>query len=132
MARRSAYRPGSPSYARERQAVLRRQTALARATAGRAKRPEARRRAQRRASTAERGLREIAARQDYRSRLSERDRAEFDHFSLSEQDRLRTMLRDYPDSVPRDLPDPFVGRNRNTLWRQYYSTRAGSRQRAIA
>jgi hypothetical protein len=132
MARRSEYRPGSSSYMRQRQAELRRRAALARATAGRAKTSEGRRRAQRRAAAAERGLREIAARQDYRSRLAERDRVEFDHSSLSEQDRLRTMLRDYPDSVPRDLPDPFVGRNRNSLWRLYYSTRAGSRQRAIA
>jgi hypothetical protein len=37
------------------------------------------------------------------------------------------MLRSYPDSIPKDLPDPFVGRNREAAWRLSYSTRAGIR-----
>jgi hypothetical protein len=132
MARRSFYRPGTVSYALEREAKLRRRAALARATAARAKTPAARRRASRRAAIAERGLRDIAARQEYRSHLLERDRAMFDHLSIDKQTRLLTMLRDFPDSVPRDLPDPFAGTDRNTTWRLYYSTRAGSRQRTTA
>lgn len=40
--RRNPYRPGTPSYARFRGAALRRRTALARATAGRAITPQTR------------------------------------------------------------------------------------------
>jgi hypothetical protein len=54
----------------------------------------------------------------------------FDHLSIDKQTRLLVILRDFPDSVPRDLPDPFAGTDRNMTWRLYYSTRAGSRQRA--
>jgi hypothetical protein len=132
MARRNPYRPGTASYARRREAELRRRAALARATADRARTPEARRRANQRAAAAERRLREIAARQEYRSRLRERDLQAFDSLPIGKQDQLLRILRDHPDSVPRDLPDPFTGPNRNMTWRLYYGTRAGSRQRAIA
>ena len=132
MARRSPYRPGTASYAQAREATLKRRLVLARATAGRATRPEARRRADRRAAAARRGLRAIEARQEYRSRLSERDRDNFSTLTITAQDQLLRMLRDHPDSIPRDLPDPFAGPNRNLIWRLYYSTRAGARQRAAA
>jgi hypothetical protein len=132
MARRSPYRPGTASYARAREAQLRRRAALARATAGRAKTAEGRRRAQQRAAAAQRGLRAIEARQEFRSQLRERDRTEFNGLSLSGQDRLRRMLQDFPEGVPRDMPDPFAGAKRNAAWRLYYATRAGIRQRAAA
>jgi len=132
MARRTPYRPGTASYARARTAELRRRAALSRAIAGRAKTPEARRRASRKAAAAERGLREIAVRQEYRSRLSERDRDAFSALTITGQNQLLRVLRDHPDSIPRDLPDPFAGPNRNLIWRLYYSTRAGARQRAAA
>ena len=132
MARRTPYRPGTASYARARTAELRRRAALSRAIAGRAKTPEARRRASRKAAAAERGLREIAVRQEYRSRLSERDRDAFSALTITGQNQLLRVLRDHPDSIPRDLPDPFAGPNRNLIWRLYYSTRVGARQRAAA
>jgi hypothetical protein len=130
--RRNSYRPGTESYARWRKAELRRRAALARATAERTKKPEVRQRANRRAAAAERGLREIASRQDYRSALNERDRDAFNHLSINQQNQLLRVLLDYSETVPSDLPDPFAGRNRSSLWRLYYSTRAGSRQRAAA
>jgi hypothetical protein len=52
--------------------------------------------------------------------------------SLSGQNRLLRMLRDFPEGVPRDAPDPFAGAKRNQTWRLYYATRAGIRQRAAA
>ena len=131
MPRRNPYRPGTASYARRREAELRRRTALARATAGRAKTPEARRRAHRRAAAAERGLREIAARQEYRSRLRERDVEAFDSLSIGKQDRLRRVLRNYPNGVPADAPDPFFGPQRSVAWRLYYANRARIRQQSI-
>ena len=130
--RRNPYRPGTESYARWRQAGLARRAALAQATAARAKKPEARRRAKRRASAAKRGLREISARQDYRSGLNERDRDAFNHLSIEQQNQLMRVLLGYSEAVPLDLPDPFVGRRRNELWRLYYATRAGIRQRQAA
>jgi len=133
---RNPYRPGTESYARFRQAELARRAALAQATAERAKKPEARRRAKRRVAAAERGLRDIAERRDYRSQLSERDRSEFSRYSIAAQNKLLTMLSDFPASVPppTELPDPFADdpKNRASLWRLYYSTRAGSRQRRAA
>jgi hypothetical protein len=132
MARRIPYRPGTPAYERARAAQLRQRAALSRATAGRAKTPEARRRASRQAAAAERGLREIAARKEYRFRLRDRDRDNFSTLPITRQDQLLRMLRDHPDSIPRDLPDPFAGPNRNLIWRLYYSTRAGVRQRGTA
>jgi len=130
--RKNPYRPGTESYARWRKAELRRRAALAQSTAKRTKKPEVRQRANRRAAAAERGLREIAVRQEYRSRLSERDRDAFSALTITGQNQLLRMLRDHPDSIPRDLSDPFAGPNRNLIWRLYYSTRVGARQRAAA
>jgi hypothetical protein len=64
--------------------------------------------------------------------LNEPERTSFDHLSITTQDRLLTGRRDYPESVPKDLPDPFVGPKRSNVWRLYYSTRAGIRPRALA
>lgn len=129
--RRSTFRPGSASYERQRRADLNRRRALAEATAARAKKPAARHRAQRQASTARRGLRQIKTRAEFRAKLNERDRAVFNALPIKEQDRFRAAAERYPEHVPPSDPDPFVGRPsyRGSLWRLYYSTRAGIRRR---
>ena len=125
--RRNPYRPGTASYARFREARLRRKAALAQANAARAKRPETRRRAKQRGSTAQRALHAIETRQEFRSKLDEGERAKFDRLSITRQDLLLTINREYHESVPRDIPDPFIGPQREVLWRLSYATRAGIR-----
>lgn len=127
--RRNPYRPGTASYARFRSAELRRRRALAEAAAARAKKPQARRRAKQRASAARRALQSIEKRGEYRSKLNDRDRAIFDRLPITQQDRLMTVMRRYPDTIPRDVPDPFVGPQRANLYRLSYATRAGIRLR---
>ena len=130
--RRNPYRPGTASYARFRKATLKRRSALAQATAARSKTPETGRRAKRRASAAQRSLRAIETREEFRSKLDESDRTAFGQLAITQQERLLKIEREYPESVPQDLPDPFVGPQRNVLWRLSYSTRAGIRLRATA
>src|SRR5262249_10142069 len=125
--RRNHYRPGTASYARAREADLKRRAALARTNAARAKSPITRRRAKQRVSAAQRAIREIERREEYRSKLNEDDRSNFDRLSIADQKRLLEVERVYPDSIPKDLPDPFVGHRREALWRLSYSTRAGIR-----
>jgi hypothetical protein len=122
---RNPYRPGTTSYARFREAALKRRAVLASANAVRAKKPEARRRARKQASTAKRALRAVERRSEFRSKLNEPDRHTFDRLPIAWQEQLMTVIREYPDSVPKDLPDPFSGRQRESLWRLSYSTRAG-------
>jgi hypothetical protein len=129
---RNPYRAGTASYARFREAALKRKSALARATAARAKTPETGQRAKQRASAAQRALRAIEMREEFRSKLSESDRVSFSQMPITRQERLMKIQRDYPESVPQDLPDPFVGPQRSVLWRLSYSTRAGIRLRASA
>ena len=130
--RRNPYRPGTASYARFREAVLRRRAALARTTAAHARTPETRRRAQQRASATQRGLRAVRRRTEFRSRLSERERAVFDRLSITQQEQILRVTRAFPDRVPPDFPDPFAGPQRSPSWRLYYSTRAGIRLRSLA
>ena len=130
--RRNPYRPGTARYARFRKATLKKKAALAQATAARAKTPETGRRAKRRASAAQRSLRAIETREEFRSKLDESDRVAFGQLAITQQERLLKIEREYPESVPQDLPDPFVGPQRNVLWRLSYSTRAGIRLRATA
>jgi hypothetical protein len=130
--RRNPYRPGTASYARFRKATLKRRSALAQATAARTKTPETRRRARRRAAAAQRALRAIEAREEFRSKLNEADRLSFSQMPITQQERLLKIQREYPEEVPKDLPDPFIGPQRNALWRLSYSTRAGMRLRASA
>jgi hypothetical protein len=80
-------------------------------------------------SAARRALREIETREQFRSELNQVDRGEFDRLSISDQKRLLEVSQVYPDSVPKDAPDPFVGRKREALWHLSYSTRAGIRLR---
>jgi hypothetical protein len=119
-----------------RKAELARRAALARANAARAKKPEARRRAKRKAAAAERGLRQIAARQEIRSQLVGLHRERFDRLSLVKQDRLVAVMRLYPDGVPppSELPDPYAsaGDDRDLLWWLTYSMQAGMRARRAA
>jgi hypothetical protein len=129
---RSPYRSGTASYARFRKGALRRKSALAQATAARSKTPETGRRAKRRATAAQRALRAIETREEFRSNLNESDRAAFGRMSITQQQRLLKIQREYPESIPKDLPDPFEGPQRNVLWRLSYSTRAGIRLRASA
>jgi hypothetical protein len=130
--RRNPYRPGTASYARFRKATLKRRSALAQATAARAKTPETSRRAKQRATAAQRALRAIETREEFRSKLNEADRLSFGQMPITQQERLIKIQREYPGDVPKDLPDPFVGHQRNALWRLSYSTRAGIRLRATA
>ena len=129
---RNPYRSGTASYARFRKAALRRKSALAQATAARAKTPETGQRAKQRASAAQRALLAIETREEFRSKLSELDRVSFSQMPITRQERLMKIQREYPESVPQDLPDPFVGPQRSVLWRLSYSTRAGIRLRASA
>jgi len=132
--RRNPYRPGTLSYERQRRADLNRSRALAEARAGRAKNPETRQRAQRQAANARRGLRQIETRAEFRDQLSERDRVVFNTLPIKEQDRFRSAVQRFPEHVTPSDPDPFEGRPsyRGSLWRLYYSTRAGIRRRAAA
>jgi hypothetical protein len=127
---RNPYRPGTPSYARFRAATLQRRAVLAQANADRAKTPEKRRQAKQQASAAQRALRIVERREEFRSKLSERDRRIFDRFPIARQEQFMTVMREYPDSVPMDLPDPFAGPQREPLWRLNYSTRAGIKMSA--
>jgi hypothetical protein len=128
--RRNPYRPGTASYARFREATLKRRVPLAQANAARAKTPETRRRTKQGASAALRALRSIETREEFRSKLDEQDRIAFGRMPITLQERLMKIQREYPESVPKDLPDPFEGSQRNVLWRLNYSTRAGIRLRA--
>jgi hypothetical protein len=130
--RRNPYRPGTESYARFRQAALKRKSALAQATAARAKTPETRRRAKQHATAARRALRAIEAREGFRSKLNEHDRRNFDSWSIAKQEQFLRVTEAYPNRVPADAPDPFAGPRRSLSWRLYYSTRAGMRPRAVA
>ena len=127
---RNPYRAGTASYARFRKAALKRKSALAQATAARAKTPETGRRAKQRASAAQRALRAIETREEFRSKLNEPERLAFSQMPITQQERLLKIQREFPESVPKDLPDPFEGPQRNVLWRLSYSTRAGIRLRA--
>jgi hypothetical protein len=129
---RNPYRSGTASYARFRKAALKRKSALVSATAARAKTAETGRRAKQRASAAQRALRAIETREEFRSKLSEPDRLSFGQMPITRQERLMKIQREYPESVPQDLPDPFVGPQRSVLWRLSYSTRAGIRLKASA
>jgi hypothetical protein len=130
--RRNPYHPGTARYAQFRRATLKRKAALAEAAAARARTPETGRRAKQRATAAQRALRAIETREAFRSKLDESDRAAFGQLAITQQERLLKIEREYPESVPQDLPDPFVGPQRNVLWRLSYSTRAGIRLRATA
>jgi hypothetical protein len=129
---RNPYRAGTASYARFREATLKRKAVLAQATAARAKTPETGRRAKQRAAAAQRALRAIETREEFRSKLNEADRLSFGQMQITQQERLIKIQREYPGDVPKDLPDPFIGPQRNALWRLSYSTRAGIRLRATA
>jgi hypothetical protein len=124
---RNPYRPGTASYARFREAAQKRKAALAEANAARAKTPKTRRRSKQRATAARRALRAIETREEFRSKLNEHDRAAFNRMSIARQERLMKIDREYPENVPKDLPDPFDGPQRNLMWRLSYSTRAGIR-----
>jgi hypothetical protein len=124
---RNPYRPGTASYARFREATLRRRTALAEANAARAKKPETLRRAKQRVSTVRRALRAVERRAEFRSKLNEQERRIFDRLPIMRQEQLIKVMREYPDSVPKDIPDPFTGPQREPLWRLNYATRAGIR-----
>lgn len=128
--RRNPYRPGSARYAKYRAGTLKSRTALAQATAARAKNPKTRRRLKQRATAAKRALQAIETREEFRLKLNEDDRATFGRMPITRQERLLKIQREYPESIPKDLPDPFVGPQRNDLWRLSYSTRAGIRMRA--
>src|ERR1700691_4276080 len=114
---RNPYRSGTASYARFRKGELRRKSALAQATAARAKTPEKGRSAKPRSTAAQRALLAIETREEFRSKLSEPDRVSFSQMPITRQERLMKIQREYPESVPKDLPDPFDGPHRNTLWR---------------
>jgi hypothetical protein len=125
--RRNPYRPGTASYARFQEAALKRRAALARANVARAKTPETRRRSKQRVSAAVRALRAVERRRGFRSKLNEGDRRVFDRLRIASQEQYIEAMRKYPDGIPKDIPDPFAGPQREPLWRLNYATRAGIR-----
>jgi hypothetical protein len=132
--RRSPYRFGTPSYARDRRTELSRRAILAKGRADRAKSPEARQRSMRQAAAAQRGLRQIPLLEaigEYRNRLNQPERRIFDSLPLADKARELEVEAKYPDGVPPDVPDPFATspRHRSASWRLYYATRAGFRHR---
>ena len=129
--RRNPYRPGTASYARLREATLKRRAALARVNADRASNPQTRRRSKKRVSAIRKALRLIETREEFRSKLKDAERGSFDRLPITRQNQLLTVMREYPESVPRDLPDPFTGPQRESLWRLNYATRAGIRLRPV-
>jgi hypothetical protein len=82
--RRNPYRPGSASYAQVRKVALKRRAALARTAVARAKTLEMRRRARKQTSAAQRGLRAIERRTEFRSHLGENDLNSFDQLSIAQ------------------------------------------------
>jgi hypothetical protein len=136
--RRNPYRPGTLKHAQTRRAELSRRKALAEATAARAKKPEALRRAKRRASVLQRSLRDVDAWIEFRGSLNDLDRWNFDNLPSAQQKKLMSVVRKYPKSVLKDVPDPFAidlsqrYSRRGGLWSLYYSTRAGIRQRTAS
>jgi hypothetical protein len=129
--RRNPYRAGTASYARAREAKLRRRLALDRVNAARAKTPETRRRVKRRILAAQQALRALEEREEYRSHLIEQEREIFGLLPIREQQREVAARQKYPDGIPPEVPDPFVGRNRERMWRLFYATRAGFRHRTL-
>jgi len=129
--RQNPYRPGTASYARLREGTLKSRAALAQANAARAKTSKTRQRSKKRASAARRELRKIETREEFRSKLNATDRNSFDRFPITRQDQLLIVMREYPDAVPRDIPDPFIGPQRESLWRLSYASRAGIRLRTV-
>jgi len=126
---RNPFRPGTASYARLREADLKRRAALGKGNAARAMTPEARSRAKEQVSAAQRALRAVEGRTAYRSQLTENTRREFDKLSIKQQEVYRRVARTFPDRIPPDVPDPFSGPNRSSGWRLYYATRTGGRHR---
>jgi hypothetical protein len=120
----SPYRSGTERYEKQHRALLNRRLVLAEARERRTTRPEVKRRAQRQAATARRGLREIEARETFRASLSPYQRGELNRITSSGQDRVRRVLQQYPDGILPEIPDPFAGRDRGSLWKLYYSSRA--------
>jgi hypothetical protein len=129
--RRNPYRPGTVSYAHARETDLRRRLALGRVNAARAKTPETRRRAKRVVSAAQQALRALEEREEYRSHLIEQEREIFGQLPIREQQREVAARHKYPDGIPSEVPDPFVGRNRERMWSLFYATRAGFRHRTL-
>jgi hypothetical protein len=127
---RAAPRPGTVRHARWRKTRLKRKVARARAAAARAKSFKARARARRRVRDARREMREIESRGEFRRKLNRDDRRKFNDLTIEQQKRLLEVARTYPDRVPPELPDPFVGPKRDILWGQYYSTRGGIRMKS--
>jgi hypothetical protein len=129
------YRPsGSERYARQKRADLTRTLKHAERNARRAKTAQTRRKWNRQADTARRGLRDIDARSAFREGLSEQQRSMFNKLPIREQQRHLEVKRRYPDYIPPpdQVPDPYAEprRYRSQHWRLNYSTRAGLRRRA--
>jgi hypothetical protein len=129
--RRSPYRPGTPSYARAREAELRRRLALDRFNAARAKTTETRRRARRAISAAQQALRALEEREVHRAGLPEQSRKDFARLPIYEQQRIVAVEQRFPGGIPPEVPDPFVGRNRERMWGLFYAARSGYRQRTL-
>ena len=129
--RRNPYRPGTASYARLREAELRRRLALDSVHAARAKTPKTRRRAKRAVSAAQQALRALTKREEYRSGLTEQGREIFGRLTIQAQQRVVTAEQRYPDGIPPEVPDPFAGPERERMWWSFYATRTGFRQQPL-
>src|ERR1700730_2862694 len=85
---RNPYRRVTASYARFRKPALKRKSALAHTTPVRSKTPETGRRAKQRTAAAQRALRAIETREEFRSKLSEPEPVSFSHKPITLQESL--------------------------------------------
>jgi hypothetical protein len=73
----------------------------------------------------------LEGREAYRARLSEQGGRDFGRLPITEQQRIVAVEQRYPGGIPPDVPDPFIGRNRERMWGFLYATRTGHRQRTL-
>jgi hypothetical protein len=73
----------------------------------------------------------VKEREEYRALLSEQGRKDFARLPISEQRRVVAAEQRFPNGIPAEVPDPFVGPSRERLWGLFYATRAGFRQRTL-
>jgi hypothetical protein len=96
------FRPGTASYAKRREELLKQKERRALTTAARAKQPEVRQQAQRQASAARSAIKKIDRTEAYRQTLAPNSRASFDRLPLSKypygDDRLAIGRMSMPDA----------------------------------
>jgi hypothetical protein len=147
------YARGTPSYERARSAYYADLRSIAERAAVHADTPDARRKFQRRAAQARRAIHEAPQRieraeeraairdpigfatEKFRQSVNYRQRRAFNKLPSDKQRQFIAARLQYPDGIPRDIPDPFADKfeqrtyYRGQLWNSYYASRAAIRQR---